>query len=231
MENTSSGNNIDFSYLVFFDLDRTITASVSGRALALMAYRQRKMSLPVLLSAVSASVMHRLKLRDPARTIGSMASWTKGLEEKVFTGLCNDVTDKVLIPAIYEEARTEIAKHRANRAKIILLSSAVRPVCTRIASHLGIGEVICSDLEVSEDRLTGKPAGQLCYGSVKAEKMKEYCEKNNSTPSESFYYGDSFSDLSALELSGNPVCVNPERSLGRIAQKKGWKILKWTNFS
>jgi phosphoserine phosphatase len=57
--------------------------------------------------------------------------------------------------------------------------------------------------------------------------LEEYCEKNNSSPGESWYYADAFVDLPVLGIVGHPVCVNPERKLARIARKKGWDIRSW----
>jgi phosphoserine phosphatase len=56
-----------------------------------------------------------------------------------------------------------------------------------------------------------------------------YCKKNNCSPLNSWYYCDSISDLPALEIVGNPVCVNPDRKLKKTAIKRGWKILSWGN--
>jgi phosphoserine phosphatase len=47
----------------------------------------------------------------------------------------------------------------------------------------------------------------------------------NYSLSEAYYYGDSISDLSALEVVGHPVCVQPDRKLSRIAHKNGWRII------
>jgi hypothetical protein len=42
--------------------------------------------------------------------------------------------------------------------------------------------------------------------------------------SRSFAYSDSITDRPMLELVGQPVAVNPDRELRRLAQQRGWKI-------
>jgi len=88
-------------------------------------------------------------------------------------------------------------------------------------------DVICSELEVSEGILTGRPAGRLCYGNEKALRLKEYCEKMNYPSLEAYYYADSISDLQALDAVGYPVCINPDKKLAGIARSRHWTIHQW----
>ena len=43
----------------------------------------------------------------------------------------------------------------------------------------------------------------------------------------SWAYSDSYSDLPFLEAVGNPVAVNPDRGLRRIAAERGWPVLRF----
>ena len=42
--------------------------------------------------------------------------------------------------------------------------------------------------------------------------------------SQSYAYSDSITDLPMLEVVGNPVAVNPDKDLRRIAEERGWQI-------
>jgi len=90
-------------------------------------------------------------------------------------------------------------------------------------------DIICSDIEVKNGYLTGRPRGRLCFGEEKKSRLREYCEKNNTKTSDAWYYGDSISDLPALSSVGNPLCVNPDKKLKKAAHKRGWKTLRWHN--
>ena len=96
-----------------------------------------------------------------------------------------------------------------------------------MANNLNIDDIICSELEVYNGIMTGRPVGHLCFGEEKAVRLKEYCEKNNSFRSEAWYYGDSISDLPALEAVGKAVCINPDKKLKKTAVERDWKILYW----
>jgi HAD superfamily hydrolase (TIGR01490 family) len=230
MENIfSTAKANEFSYFVFFDIDRTITRVISGKALAIEAYKRKLMSRTDLLKAVFISLAYRLNLRDPVRIIDDMVSWVKGLPEKTMADLCADVFRAELLPSINAEARDEIEKHKGRNAKLIILSSSLIPVCREVADNLGMDDFICSCLETENGILTGKSVGPLCFGEEKAVRLIEYCKKHNTRLSDAWYYGDALSDIHALGVVGNPVCVNPDRQLKRAANARGWKIVWWNS--
>jgi HAD superfamily hydrolase (TIGR01490 family) len=213
--------------IVFFDLDRTIINAISGNALVRIAYKKGIMTNCDLARAFYLSVVYKLNLRDPQLIIDEMVSWAKGMQVETMNDLCTEVLREVLVPSVYKEAVAEIKIRKNNNAKLVILSSALTPICRGMAKHLEMDDIICSELEVTNGILTGSPIGHLCFGIEKAARLKEYCEKNNTNTSEAWYYGDSISDLAALKSVGNPVCVNPDRKLRKEAIQRGWKILWW----
>jgi len=54
-----------------------------------------------------------------------------------------------------------------------------------------------------------------------------WLQKNKETLTGSTFYSDSHNDLPLLELVDNPVAVNADKILRKIAEKKGWKVLNW----
>jgi HAD superfamily hydrolase (TIGR01490 family) len=219
-------NNLK-SYIAFFDLDQTITRSISGKALARRAFREGLMSNIDLVKAIYLSLSFRLGLKDPAKIIDEMVSWVKGIPETEMIELCIRVFNEVLRPSIYNEAITEIEYHKVNKAKVVILSSSLRTVCEHMAESLSIDDIICTELEVKNGIMTGNSPGHPCFGEQKAIRLRTYCEMNSSSPSNAWYYGDSISDLPALNAVGNPVCINPDKKLKKTARQKEWKILYW----
>jgi HAD superfamily hydrolase (TIGR01490 family) len=230
MENIFS-NEVDApkEYVVFFDLDKTLANSISGKALVLAAYRKGLLSRRKIMNALVLSIEYRLNLRDQLSIIDEMVSWVKDIPEKSIEDLCTDVFNKVLFPSVFKEAISEIKLHRTQNAKVVILSSALTPVCQQMSEELNIDDIICSNLEVKNGFMTGRPLGHLCFGEEKAFRLKMYCDKYNFSSEESWYYGDSISDLHALNMVGNPVCVNPDNKLKKVAEKRSWKILRWNS--
>jgi HAD superfamily hydrolase (TIGR01490 family) len=228
METTSSNDtHATKDYIVFFDLDKTLTNSISGKALAAAAFRKGLLSNWKLLNAAVLSIEFRLRIRDQLKIIDEMVSWVKGIPENSIEELCTEVFNEILFPSIYKDAVSEIELHKAKNAKVVILSSALTAICRQMAEYLIIDDIICSGLEVKNGYMTGRPLGHLCFGEEKAIRLISYCKIFNFSPSEAWYYGDSISDLNALSAVGNPVCVNPDNKLNKTAKRRGWKIVSW----
>ena len=223
----SKDSNTGKNYIAFFDLDRTITKAISGNALARGAFKKGLITSSSLAHVIYLSLACKLKLKDPLKIIDYMVTWAGGIPEKTMIDLCSEVFHEVLLPSVYTEARSEIKTHKEKNAKVVILSSALTPICQEMSKILGMDDIICSDLEVKNGYLTGRPIGRLCFGEDKMARLKEYCEKNNTIPSDTWYYGDSISDLPVLSSVGKPICVNPDKKLKNAALQRGWKILQW----
>jgi putative phosphoserine phosphatase/1-acylglycerol-3-phosphate O-acyltransferase len=217
----------DTGYIAFFDLDRTLIGKVSGKALATGAWKKGLMKTSDLVKAVLLSLLYSLKLMDPVKVMNEMLTWVEGISESTFNDLCSEVFTGVLLPSVYGEAKPEIEEHHKNKTKTVILSSSLLQVCREFADHLGIDDVICSEIEIRNGILTGKPKGHLCFGPEKLVRMKEYCEKNNITPRKAWYYADSASDIPVLEAVGHPVCVNPDKELLKKAKINSWEVYYW----
>lgn len=230
METTISNSNQDsYSYTVFLDLDHTIIKKVSGKALAIMSVRKGHVKPAVLLKISFQYLFYKIRLSNPLKTSDRMIKWTSGMSETKMIDLCNETAEKELIPSIYNEALAEIEFHKKNHARIVILSASVTHICRKIASRIGTDEIICTSLEVKNGVLTGQAKGKLCFGAEKTERLRDYCFQKNIIISESWYYGDSISDLPVFLTIGSPVCINPGRKLRKTAAARGWKVLKWSN--
>jgi HAD superfamily hydrolase (TIGR01490 family) len=215
------------SYFAFFDLDHTITKSVSGKELVIGAYKRGLMSRSDLAGAFLLSLTFRMKLLDPMKAINKMGGWVKGIPTEKMESLCSEIFSEVLLPSVYPQIKDEIKLHKENNARLIILSSSLIPVCRKMAEYLGMDDILCSGLESVNGILTGQPEGKFCFGDEKGVRLKHYCEKYNSKLQDAWYYGDALLDLPALSIVGNPVCINPERKLASVARKRGWKIYYW----
>jgi HAD superfamily hydrolase (TIGR01490 family) len=225
----SEGKDNTKKYIVFFDLDRTLTAEISGKAIIEMAWKKGLISVYDLIKAFYLYLLFRLSLRDPLKVIADIIGWVKGKPEAELKKLCLHVFSEVLLPSVFREAITEINLHKENDTKVFILSSTLNYICSPMSESLGLDGYISSSLEAEEGYLTGQPAGRLCYGQEKLNRLRGYCTDNNINQSNIWYYSDSISDLPALITVGNPVCVNPDRELKKEAIKRGWKILYWQN--
>jgi putative phosphoserine phosphatase/1-acylglycerol-3-phosphate O-acyltransferase len=227
MATISTREDKEAGYIAFFDLDLTITKAISGRALAREAFRRGLIKGTDIAVGLYYGISYRLRLADPVRIMEKMTGWVKGMPQETLTDLCQEVFRKVMQPSIHPEVFNELKNHKERNARTVILSSSLVPMCKAVAEYLDMDDIICSGLEVKNGYLTGKPEGKLCYGNEKLVRLKEYCEKNNTTPADAWYYGDAIVDQPALSVVGNPVCVNPDHKLKRVALKNNWIIYNW----
>ena len=104
-------------------------------------------------------LIYRLQILDPFKIVKDMIGWVKGIPVNAMDELCSEVVNKVLLPSVYKEAISEIEFHKSKNAKVVILSSSLKPICWEIARNLGIDDIICSDLETIDGMLTGLACG------------------------------------------------------------------------
>ena len=94
-----------------------------------------------------------------------------------------------------------------------------------MAAYLGFpGQFVCTHLVSEDGRLTGEVMPPVCYGPGKVVWGERFAAEHGVDLSASYFYTDSISDLPLLERVGQPVAVNPDPRLRRLARKRGWPI-------
>jgi HAD superfamily hydrolase (TIGR01490 family) len=219
--------DIPKSYIAFFDLDKTILSINSGQVLVREAYKGGLMSNKDLLNAIYLSWLYKFHLRDTSLLITGMGKWLKGLTVEEVSDLSENVVNKYLVDAIRPEIYSEIKIHREQNAEIVILSSVMSDICRSLGPHLGIDKFICTNMEAVDGVHTGFPEKSFCFNDEKRVRLIEYCKIMNYNLGDVYYYGDSVSDIPALEVVGHPVCVVPDKRLKRVANKNGWRICSW----
>lgn len=215
------------SHIAFFDLDRTALGMNTGLAMGKAAYSMGLLKKRDVVRAFFILMLFKLRILQAERMIKGMGSWLAGLSEEKVAVIAEKAVDDYLVRSVYQEFRDELKIHTLKKARTSLLTSAISELCIPLASKLAIENIICTRMECPDGIYTGNPETCYCYGAEKAKRMEEFCKNNGIRLESSYYYADSISDLPALELVGNPVCVNPDRKLRRIAEKRGWKIVTW----
>ena len=214
-------------YVAFFDLDLTLINGISGKILMQQSYKHGIMAKNHIIQGIVLSMLHKLNLMNPDRIMDKMVGNLKGIPESTIEDLIVTIFDEYFTNAIRERARQEIKKHNKNHGKTVILSASLPYICEPIKDILNMDDFICTTLEVDQGVFTGKPSGEFCYGKNKYLRAIQYCEENNFSFTDAYFYSDSISDLPLMQVVGNPVCVSPDSSLRQIARKSGWTIYDW----
>lgn len=213
----------------FFDLDKTVISRSSTLALSRPLYRAGMVSRGQLLRGAYAQLVYLLVGADEGkmeRLKEGMLQLTKGWDRAQVERLVEDVILEVIDPYVYAEALDLMELHRSEGRRIYIVSSSPEEVVRPLARHFGVSGVIATRAAIGED---GKYTGELefyAYGPHKADAIREMAVREGIDLARSYAYSDSITDLPMLELVGNPVAVNPDRELTRVAREREWDM-RW----
>jgi HAD superfamily hydrolase (TIGR01490 family) len=130
-------------------------------------------------------------------------------------------------PRLYPAAQEAITYHRQEGRRVVFVTGTLDFIVAPLAEHLGVTDVIASQLQVEGGQATGELTGPPLGGEEKARQARLFAEQHGLDLAASFAYGDSRSDAPLLALVGHPVAVNPSRGLRRIAAERGWEVVRW----
>ena len=165
-----------------------------------------------------ASALERLRQRALALTTG----WEQERVKRVVA----ETLQQVVRPITYKEAVDLIEEHKEAGRRVYIVSAAPEEIVEPLARFLGAEGAIASQAVVSAGRYTGQLL-RYAYGPQKAATIRQLAERDGLDLNASYAYSDSATDLPMLEIVGHPVAVNPDRALRRIAQMRGWPVLRF----
>ena len=130
-------------------------------------------------------------------------------------------------PIMLDKAQNCINRHKERGDTVLVMTASNSFVTAPIVKQYGINQLLATEPEIKAGRYTGGVSGIPCFQSGKIDKLMPWLQKNEETLTGSTFYSDSHNDLPLLELVDNPVAVNADKILTKIAEKKGWEILNW----
>ena len=130
-------------------------------------------------------------------------------------------------PILLDKAQNCINRHKERGDTVLVITASTSFVTAPIVKKYGINHLLATEPEIKAGRYTGGVSGMPCFQSGKIDKLMPWLQKNEETLTGSTFYSDSHNDLPLLELVDNPVAVNADKILTKIAEKKGWKVLNW----
>lgn len=210
----------------FFDLDRTLINDFSAKQFVKSRFLSGKSTPKELLSQFVTLIAYAIGNRDFEVLTKISATGIKGILEKQFTDLGEEIYQEFLASTIYPESRTLIASHLKRGHQVVIISAATRYQVTPIANELGITDIFCTEMEVKKGKFTGK-ISEMCWSEGKARAGRKFAKSNNVDLSKSFFYTDSIDDYPLLEIVGKPIATNPDNKLSQLAFENDWKILRF----
>lgn len=214
-----------------FDLDDTLLTDASVKLFlqylrktgAVWRYFRRRDVVTVL----AAITRYRLGLSDATAAMQRTASVAAGLELDAFWTLVEAWFRDSVIHAIAPAAEERLRWHTGQGHVPLICSAASQFSVRPVARHLGIDHWICTEWLSRDGRLTGEIRLPMAYGPGKVYWVDAWAGEQGVDLARSYFYTDHHSDRALLQRVGEPVVINPNRRLRRLAQRNGWPVEVW----
>ena len=151
----------------------------------------------------------------------------RGMRVAEIKGLCAEMFETYLRPKIFSAAITQIQEHKEQGTAVVFVTGSLDFIVHPIADYLDVDSVLAPQLHEQNGQFTGELTTAPLIGEEKAKAVQVYAEQHGISLEESYAYGDSQSDLPMLECVGNPVVVNPGKTLREKALASGWEMHEW----
>src|SRR5881275_677639 len=214
----------------FFDLDRTLLRRSSALALA-GSFRERGLISRRQLAKAAAwqllFVLRGASHEAVRRAAEDGLLLLRGFTPDEMRNLVADAMEPVLQPLVYAEPLHLVEQHRERGEPVYIVSATLQEIVEAMAEELGFDGALGTVCEVRDGAYTGRALRAL-HAENKAECVRELAQSHGFDLVECTAYSDSHTDLPFLEAVGNPVAVNPDRELRRIARERGWQVLEFS---
>ncbi|SER85104.1 HAD-superfamily subfamily IB hydrolase, TIGR01490 [Nitrosomonas sp. Nm51] len=135
---------------------------------------------------------------------------------------------KKIKPLIAPGAKELIQSHMLDGDLCIIITATNSFVTTPIVQMLGVNNLIATNPEEKNGEFTGKVSGTPSFREGKIDRLEDWLDWHNLTWLsflQSWFYSDSLNDLPLLSKVTHPVAVDPDATLKKHAEAKGWPVI------
>jgi len=213
----------------FFDLDKTLLPGAALFPLAKEMYRQGVFTNRDIARIVADQILYRVSGKEDKERIRRARETTlaavKDRPQTEVAEMGRLVVERELLPRFYPQAVELMNRHKRAGREVYISSSSPEDFLSILAAEFGVDGVIGTRAEVVDGVYTGHLEGELCNREEKARRVEELAGERGIDLLRSYAYSDSINDLPLLEIVGNPVAMNPDIQLSRIARRNGWQLI------
>ncbi|HUW42281.1 MAG TPA: HAD family phosphatase [Rectinemataceae bacterium] len=207
-----------------FDVDHTIVRCSTVQEFIFEGLKQGVIPLSIGFWAVYFFFLYNVT-GTTADRLGRSYPFFRNLTVERIESLAASTFRTRIGPKLDAAVAERLASIQKDHGRVIIASSSFDFILKPLASLLGIEEMVVSKLELREGVTTGRMSGKPAYRSDKKDRVLEYLEQRRIRPEDCAFYSDSIHDLPLLRTVGQPVAVNPDQRLRRVALAEGWEIV------
>ncbi len=195
--------------VVFFDIDGTLIRGQSQKLFIDFVWRNGLVSSRFYARLMFWFLLYRLGIvKDPSKIASHAFSFLKNITREELSRHVEQFFNEVLIHQFYQEALLIIKEHQEKGRRVFLVSNAFDSLVGKVAVYVKADNYLSTDLKDEDGVLSGEINGIINYGKTKAERVKDFCLKNDVSLEDSWGYADHPSDIEFLKLMTHPVIVN-----------------------
>ena len=136
---------------------------------------------------------------------------------------------EVIDPMKLDKAKDLINHHRQAGDRLLVITSTNRFIVEPICQSLGINEIIATDLEIIDNKYSGKVIGTPTFQEGKVERFNQWLMEQKESSDGSYFYSDSINDMPMLLEVAYPIAVDPDSELRKEAESRKWEIISLRN--
>lgn len=123
------------------------------------------------------------------------------------------------------EVVNRLKQHAENGYYTMIVSGAYTPVLETAVTHLPVDKIIGTDIPFTNDTFEKNSPVYHIQSIRKKVVVQDFLHGKTIDWANSYAYGDSYSDLYVLNMVGNPVAVDPDELLERVALRHDWEVI------
>ncbi len=187
--------------IAFFDFDGTITTKDTLLEFIKFSKGSKRFYLGFLYNAFYL-LAYKLKLiSNQTAKEKVLQFFFKNTPVHVFNDQCKLFSTQVLPKLIRPKALKELQKLKDENFIVVIVSASPQNWIQPWSSAMEV-ELIASQLEIQDDKITGRILGKNCHGPEKVRRiMEKYVVEDYD---EIYAYGDTSGDLPMLKLATQP---------------------------
>ena len=136
---------------------------------------------------------------------------------------------EVINPMKLDKAKDLINHHRQAGDRLLVITSTNRFIVEPICQSIGINEIIATDLEIIDNKYSGKVIGTPTFQEGKVERFNQWLMEQKESSDGSYFYSDSINDMPMLLEVAYPIAVDPDSELRKEAESRNWEIISLRN--
>ena len=217
----------------FFDVDGTLYNANMWRGLTQYVSEQGGKNRTRLYMARNMPLLflRKLKLIDEESfrkpwvlTLGTLV---RGWEHARGDTALRWVAEQYIQPTGNVDVIARLQQHVAQGHIVVLVSAMLAPTLQVLGDALGATGTVGTEIEVVNNRFTGRVIPPVCMGEAKGTRAHEWLKARGIAIdfAASYAYADSISDQALFDMVGHPVAVYPDPQLENLAREKNWEII------